>query len=559
MRKIFLLRHGKPLFPDGEKRCIGRTDLPLSEDGKNQALAWKSREELAGVTKIYTSPLRRCRESAALFSGGDIPVQVVDNCAEIAMGLWENKTFAEIRREDPNGYEERGRHFADFAPPRGESFRECQLRAVSAYRQILAESEGDVAVVAHAGWNRALISFLTGRDLDRLMDIPQEYGGVYEIQAPKRLGAVIVAAGLSSRMGTFKPVLEINGRTFLDWELDFLLRAGVSRTVIVTGRQADELERMFSGPGVECVKNERYAETKMFDSACLGLRQFDPSWDGIFFLPGDSPVFSVFTLKRLEAEQKQDPRGDVFCPVYRGEPGHPLLLRGRVLPEILTHDGRMGLRGACEKLGDRKRQVAVPDPGILMDADVPEQYQELLTYTSSLRVPSREWCEELMDYLGLPSGLRAHLKKTAETARKMAEAVNMAGGRLDAELAERAALLHDIAKGQEKHAALAASWLRDLGYVRTAELVESHGALPERRRDRADERLIVFLADKLVQGDRSCTLKERYQSRLLQYMGNPEAEAAVRKRWQEARQAEQVYLAAVKGQIWDCDILDTNS
>ena len=59
MRKIFLLRHGKTLFPDGEKRCIGRTDLPLSEDGKNQALAWKSREELAGVTKIYTSPLRR--------------------------------------------------------------------------------------------------------------------------------------------------------------------------------------------------------------------------------------------------------------------------------------------------------------------------------------------------------------------------------------------------------------------------------------------------------------------------------------------------------------------
>ena len=52
MRKIFLLRHGKTLFPDGEKRCIGRTDLPLSEDGKNQALAWKSREELAGVTKI---------------------------------------------------------------------------------------------------------------------------------------------------------------------------------------------------------------------------------------------------------------------------------------------------------------------------------------------------------------------------------------------------------------------------------------------------------------------------------------------------------------------------
>lgn len=559
MRRIFLLRHGTPFFPDGKKRCIGRTDLSLSEEGKRQALAWREQTELAGVTAIYTSPLRRCKESAALFSGGEIPVQVVEDCAEIAMGRWENRTFEEIRREDPRGYEERGRRFADFAPDGGESFRECQVRAAAAYRRILAESRGDVAIIAHAGWNRALISFLTGRDLNLLMEIPQEYGSVYEIRVPKRLGAVIVAAGLSLRMETFKPVLKISGKTFLERELDFLLRAGVSRTVIVTGRQAEELEQALAGPGVECVRNERYAETKMFDSACLGLRKFDASWDGIFFLPGDSPVFSVYTLKRLEGERRTDAEGDVFCPVYQGRPGHPLLLRGRVLPEILSHDGRMGLRGACEKLGGRKRQVAVPDPGILLDADVPEQYRDMLAYARSLQIPSRKWCEEWMDYLELPSGLKAHLEKTAQTAREMAEAVNAAGGRLDVELTERAALLHDIAKGHENHGALAAAWLRDLGCNPVAELVESHGFLPKGWKGQVDEKLIVFLADKLVRGDRPCTLEERYQSRLSEFAGNAAAEAAVRRRWEEARRAQEAYEYAAGRRKTRCDNLDVNT
>ena len=65
MRTIYLIRHGKPEFPDERKYCIGRTDLPLSEEGRTQIRALG--ETFAGrrIEKIYTSPLKRCRESAA--------------------------------------------------------------------------------------------------------------------------------------------------------------------------------------------------------------------------------------------------------------------------------------------------------------------------------------------------------------------------------------------------------------------------------------------------------------------------------------------------------------
>lgn len=89
MRTIYLIRHGKPEFPDERKYCIGRTDLPLSEEGRTQIRALG--ETFAGrrIEKIYTSPLKRCRESAAILQeviDRSIPIEVVDGLAEIDMG-----------------------------------------------------------------------------------------------------------------------------------------------------------------------------------------------------------------------------------------------------------------------------------------------------------------------------------------------------------------------------------------------------------------------------------------------------------------------------------------
>ena len=104
MRTIYLIRHGKPEFPDERKYCIGRTDLSLSEEGRTQIRALG--ETFAGrrIEKIYTSPLKRCRESAAILQeviDRSIPIEVVDGLAEIDMGEWDGHSFDEIREQFP--------------------------------------------------------------------------------------------------------------------------------------------------------------------------------------------------------------------------------------------------------------------------------------------------------------------------------------------------------------------------------------------------------------------------------------------------------------------------
>ena len=132
MRTIYLIRHGKPEFPDERKYCIGRTDLPLSEEGRTQIRALG--ETFAGrrIEKIYTSPLKRCRESAAILQeviDRSIPIEVVDGLAEIDMGEWDGHSFDEIREQFPAEYVARGADMYDFRPPQGESFADCAGRA----------------------------------------------------------------------------------------------------------------------------------------------------------------------------------------------------------------------------------------------------------------------------------------------------------------------------------------------------------------------------------------------------------------------------------------------
>lgn len=181
MAHLYLIRHGKPAFPDERKRCIGVTDVSLSEEGHEQMAGLKDFVRRADIKRIYVSPLLRSISSGQILSNGQIPIYVKENLSELHMGAWEGLTFDEIRQTWPADYARRREEYADFAIPGGETFSQCQLRAVAAYREILSEAENEnIAIVGHAGFFRALISFLEGRDLNRLMDIPMPYAGVYE-------------------------------------------------------------------------------------------------------------------------------------------------------------------------------------------------------------------------------------------------------------------------------------------------------------------------------------------------------------------------------------------
>lgn len=181
-----------------------------------------------------------------------------------------------------------------------------------------------------------------------------------------RYGAVILAAGIASRMGDFKPLLPMGEESVIQNVVRVLREAGVQQIVVVTGYRKEVLEEHLKNASVMFVHNERFAQTKMFDSVKLGLEALDAACEKILLTPADVPLVKKDTVQALMAQE-----GPCVRPLYHGRPGHPLMLDHRIVPALKECSGREGLRGAVEELGLPIQNVEVEDEGTVLDIDTP--------------------------------------------------------------------------------------------------------------------------------------------------------------------------------------------
>ena len=191
-------------------------------------------------------------------------------------------------------------------------------------------------------------------------------------------GALIVAAGMSSRMGDFKPMLAIGSISIAQRIVANFRQAGTDKIVMVTGFNATALERHLAGNGIVFLRNEEYEHTQMFDSVRIGLDYLKDKVDVVFFTPVDIPLFSSSTLTHL-----LDSGASIACPTYGGEDGHPIMISSDQIDAILKDSGSNGLKGAIESCPTPMVRIPVDDPGILRDADTPDDYAELLKLHNS--------------------------------------------------------------------------------------------------------------------------------------------------------------------------------
>lgn len=187
--------------------------------------------------------------------------------------------------------------------------------------------------------------------------------------------ALIVAAGMSSRMGDFKPMLNIGSITIAQRVVATFKQAGVEKIVMVTGYNATLLERHLNGNGIVFLRNENYRTTQMFDSVCIGLRYLQDKCDRVLFTPVDIPLFTAATVHTLLNSDAA-----LACPSVDGETGHPTLIAASLFDAILSDSGAEGLRGALNRCGETMKLIPVEDRGILHDADTQEDYRALLKY-----------------------------------------------------------------------------------------------------------------------------------------------------------------------------------
>lgn len=190
-----------------------------------------------------------------------------------------------------------------------------------------------------------------------------------------KTGAVIAAAGMSSRMGDFKPMLNIGSMSIAKRIVATLKQSGIEDIVVVTGFHADALEHHLAGSGIVFLRNGNYEHTQMFDSAKIGIEYLMGKCDRIVFTPVDIPLFTSFTVvSLLESE------GEIVVPVCGGEQGHPIVFSAAVAKSIVSDSGEEGIRGALMRSGAETVRVEVEDGGILQDADTPQDYRKLLDY-----------------------------------------------------------------------------------------------------------------------------------------------------------------------------------
>lgn len=198
----------------------------------------------------------------------------------------------------------------------------------------------------------------------------------------KALEGLILAAGLSSRMGDFKPLLTLDGRSMIGHVIDWMRAAGAARIIIVTGYREKELKRALAGEsGLVFVTNPDYAVTQQLASLKLGLAAVCSQTELLMISPADVPFVSEQTIRTLLAQ-----RGDFIRPMYEGEPGHPVFLRAAWIPYLLQYEGGGGLRGAVESCPElRLCSIVVNDRGVVLDNDTPEDLKRLRCWRETLQ------------------------------------------------------------------------------------------------------------------------------------------------------------------------------
>ncbi len=177
--RIFLIRHGEAEgMPPGA--FLGQADLPLSAAGAERMKGVAETLSRMPIAKVYTSPLSRCLQSAAIVAGsfGLSPI-ALDGLKEVALGVWEGLTFEDISARYPEQAAQMARDRAKFVYPGGESITQMAARAAKAWEEIVVRSEGaQVAVVGHGGVNRAILAAILDMPLDSMFKLRQDFGCV---------------------------------------------------------------------------------------------------------------------------------------------------------------------------------------------------------------------------------------------------------------------------------------------------------------------------------------------------------------------------------------------
>jgi molybdenum cofactor cytidylyltransferase len=193
-----------------------------------------------------------------------------------------------------------------------------------------------------------------------------------EIEGNRNIAAIILAAGRSTRMGgPNKMLAELDGKKLVRIAAEQALASKASEVIVVTGHQADLVERALAGLKVKLVKNPDFAGG-LASSVKAGIAAVPARADGAVICLGDMPLIDAQLIDRLIEAFAPDRGNLIVVPVADGRRGNPVLWSRRFFNELMTLDGDIGARHLIAKHAEAVAEVPVEGNGAFLDIDTPQ-------------------------------------------------------------------------------------------------------------------------------------------------------------------------------------------
>jgi molybdenum cofactor cytidylyltransferase len=191
----------------------------------------------------------------------------------------------------------------------------------------------------------------------------------------RRIGAVVLAAGLSRRMGQPKVLLPWGeGSTIIREIVRTTVQAkSFAEVIVITGQWDTDIRQQIADLPVRAVHNPRFDTGEMISSVQTGLRELSPHLGAALILLGDQPDLESTVIRQVLAAYAET-LSPIVAPVYRGQRGHPVLFDRSLWTEILALPDKAAPRDALLAHPSEIQQVEVDTGSILQDIDTPRDY-----------------------------------------------------------------------------------------------------------------------------------------------------------------------------------------
>ncbi len=193
-----------------------------------------------------------------------------------------------------------------------------------------------------------------------------------EVKPGRRIAAIVLAAGRSTRMGGANKLLaEINGRPLVRIAAEGAFASQARPVIVVTGHQRERVEAALKGLDVRLAHNPEFAKG-LSTSLKAGIAEVPPDVDGAIVCLGDMPQVSAQLIDLLLAAFDPEKGALVVVPTINGKRGNPVVWSRRFFPELTALDGDIGARHLIASYPEAVTEVPLAGNAALIDVDTPD-------------------------------------------------------------------------------------------------------------------------------------------------------------------------------------------